>query len=300
MRRLLGLALLVVACSSEGGGTAALQSAAGASAATAGSAGETSASGGTDGAGATTTGGANAVGAQAGEAAGATAGTAHVEAGTGGLAAAGAIAGGTGGTDAAGTGGSDSAGSDPGGAAGTACEAKDFYRDLDKDGFGDESQHVSACQAPAGYVDNADDCYDDSKDAHPGQSGWFTVHRGDSSFDYDCSGEEDLRWPAFSQCPEFDHSCPPPNTWPQGFSCDYVGMFEDYSEDDGWRRYQYSVCPPEPCSYASVAIPACGQQGRVSKPPISWDAGNSQYLCEEEPVIYNVTMAGPLRTQGCR
>lgn len=299
MRTLLGLALLLVACSSEGGGTSTLQSAAGASGAPLGEAGATSSSGGSDGAGATTA--AGATGAQAGTASGATAGSAPVEAGTGGgLAASGASGGGAGGTPAAGSGGSDSAGSDPGGAGGTACEAKEFYRDLDKDGFGDDSQHVSACQAPAGYVDNADDCYDGSKDAHPGQSAWFTVHRGDNSFDYDCSGEEDLRWPEFSKCPEFDHSCPPPNTWPQGFSCDYVGMFEEYSEDDGWRRYQYSVCPPEPCSYASVTIPDCGQQGRVSKPPISWNVGLSQYQCEEEPVIYNVVMAGPMRTQSCR
>ncbi len=35
-----------------------------------------------------------------------------------------------------------------------------FYADADGDGFGDAATSVEACGAPAGYVDNADDCDD--------------------------------------------------------------------------------------------------------------------------------------------
>ncbi len=36
-----------------------------------------------------------------------------------------------------------------------------------------------------------DDCYDSNSDVHPGQTSYFTVDRGDGSFDYDCSGSEE-------------------------------------------------------------------------------------------------------------
>lgn len=38
------------------------------------------------------------------------------------------------------------------------------------------------------------DCYDDNFSAHPGQTSWFRVHRGDGSWDYDCDGQESKRW----------------------------------------------------------------------------------------------------------
>jgi hypothetical protein len=63
-----------------------------------------------------------------------------------------------------------------------------FYRDVDGDGFGNPSSTTTACSAPLGYVADNTDCYDNNGNAHPGQSGWFTVDRGDGSFDYDCDG----------------------------------------------------------------------------------------------------------------
>jgi hypothetical protein len=304
MRRLLGLGLVLLACSSDpgvndlgsGGVGSPTAGQAGSSGDGATSSGASSPVAGTNASAGTEAGGEGSGGTEpaaggAGGAAGATvAGAAATEGGAP-----------TGGTAGAGGTQLPQAGQAPTGGGGAApCEPEVFYRDQDKDGFGDLAQTTSACTAPTGYVGNSDDCFDGNKDAHPEQTEWFTEHRGDGSFDYDCSGAEDLRWPSFSECPALDNSCPPPNTWPQGFSCDYLGMFEEYSEDEGWRRYQYSVCPPEPCSYASSTIPDCGQQGRVGKPPISWNAGSSQYLCEDEPVVHNVTMIGPLRTQACR
>ena len=34
---------------------------------------------------------------------------------------------------------------------------------------------------------NNTDCYDANADAHPNQQSYFTSHRGDNSFNYDCS-----------------------------------------------------------------------------------------------------------------
>ncbi len=41
------------------------------------------------------------------------------------------------------------------------------------------------------YIDTAyggNDCYDTSNSVHPGTTWWFSTHRGDGSFDYDCDG----------------------------------------------------------------------------------------------------------------
>jgi hypothetical protein len=42
----------------------------------------------------------------------------------------------------------------------------------------------------AGYVTDNHDCYDANGDAHPGQTKYFTVNRGDGSFDYNCDNAE--------------------------------------------------------------------------------------------------------------
>ena len=51
------------------------------------------------------------------------------------------------------------------------------------------------------------DCYDGNASAKPGQTGWFTVHRGDNSFDYDCSGKADVQWGGTGKCNGFLFVC---------------------------------------------------------------------------------------------
>jgi hypothetical protein len=81
------------------------------------------------------------------------------------------------------------------------CETKRrFHRDSDGDGFGDPRASVLACAPPAGYVENAHDCYDRNALAHPGQKDHFAVHRGDGSFDYDCDGTETRRYTSRAYC----------------------------------------------------------------------------------------------------
>jgi hypothetical protein len=46
------------------------------------------------------------------------------------------------------------------------------------------------------------DCYDNNSSANPGSSSWFTNHRGDGSYDYNCDGSESMRssYPASGVC----------------------------------------------------------------------------------------------------
>ena len=67
-----------------------------------------------------------------------------------------------------------------------------YYRDYDDDGYGDPTN--SRClSSPTGLytATNANDCYDYNADANPAQTEYFDFHRGDTSYDYDCDGQEE-------------------------------------------------------------------------------------------------------------
>jgi hypothetical protein len=61
-----------------------------------------------------------------------------------------------------------------------------YYFDNDADGYGAGSGTFSCSSPGAGYVTNNADCYDYNSNARPGQTSYFTVSRGDGSFDYNC------------------------------------------------------------------------------------------------------------------
>ena len=60
-----------------------------------------------------------------------------------------------------------------------------FFRDADKDGYGDEQVSLQACSQPDGYVNNSDDCDDTRHEARPGAA---EICNGR---DDDCDGQPD-------------------------------------------------------------------------------------------------------------
>jgi hypothetical protein len=73
------------------------------------------------------------------------------------------------------------------------CAEPIWYLDLDRDGYGDKKKPMRASVQPPGHVANALDCYDANPEAHPGQTQFFSQHRGDGSFDFDCDGHSTRR-----------------------------------------------------------------------------------------------------------
>jgi hypothetical protein len=84
-----------------------------------------------------------------------------------------------------------------GGSAGS-CAAVSWFPDGDGDGFGRTSGVVVACQAPTNgsWVTTGGDCNDDNKavfpDATTSSDEGYVLSGGGVSFDYDCSGTEEL------------------------------------------------------------------------------------------------------------
>src|SRR5206468_349818 len=60
-----------------------------------------------------------------------------------------------------------------------------FYRDQDRDGFGNASSTTQACTAPPGYVTNSTDCDDTNAAIHPGATD------GCNAADDNCNGTID-------------------------------------------------------------------------------------------------------------
>jgi len=68
------------------------------------------------------------------------------------------------------------------------CTVSTYYADNDGDGYG-AGAGISMCPA-SGYVTNNSDCYDSNANVHPGSTTCSTSHRGDGSFDYNCSSTQ--------------------------------------------------------------------------------------------------------------
>ncbi|MCO4760524.1 MAG: thrombospondin type 3 repeat-containing protein [Myxococcales bacterium] len=77
---------------------------------------------------------------------------------------------------------------------------KSYYKDEDKDGWGVGKAVCLCAQKDLLTATKGGDCYDKNKKAFPGQTTYFSVHRGDNSYDYNCDTKADKRWGATGQC----------------------------------------------------------------------------------------------------
>jgi len=78
-----------------------------------------------------------------------------------------------------------------------------WYRDMDMDGWGQNG--VTAClpEAPEGYVGRGGDCCDQRSEVNPGADGWHvdSYTCPGESWDWNCDGLEERRWPTASPDP---------------------------------------------------------------------------------------------------
>ena len=98
-----------------------------------------------------------------------------------------------------------------------------FYYDGDGDTYGISGQTECWCedgQYPYTGLD-ASDCYDNNPDANPDQTAFFNAHRGDGSFDYDCSNSEEKQ----------DYSIS------GGCSWQFINNFQCDQNNAGWEYY---------------------------------------------------------------
>lgn len=156
-----------------------------------------------------------------------------------------------------------------------------WYVDLDKDGFGDASKPKLGCEDTgpndgSTYAINGDDCLDTNGNAKPGQSAYFTTHRGDGSFDYNCNNAKELQYSDISGLPCGDcgaklgqicYSCggvPGVNTYGLGCTpqnkCTTTGVSKGYDKtvDCGQSDYLYGCAM---CSTTKVKDTVVTPQG---------------------------------------
>lgn len=74
------------------------------------------------------------------------------------------------------------------------------------------AQVASESQPASNYVRRKNligfgDCYDENASVKPGQTTYFSSHRGDGSYDYDCSGGEEKKWMSITSCSCSKYSC---------------------------------------------------------------------------------------------
>lgn len=116
----------------------------------------------------------------------------------------------------------DNCDGDPNNVNATGCSS--FYVDGDGDGYG-SSVTECVCAPGSRHSNRGDDCYDQNSAVWPGQLGWYSIHRGDGSYDYDCNSVQERQNNETGEC-----------DWP----CEIFDGF-----DDGWMG----------------GVPACGQYG---------------------------------------
>ncbi len=118
-----------------------------------------------------------------------------------------------------------------------------YYKDADNDGFGDANTPGKCYCQPTGVfkVLTATDCYDSNNSAHPGQLNYYTVHRGDGSFDYDCSGSETKYWNEVSGgCAIFGDLCSGIPGW--SGSVPFCGFSKTWLYDCAWNLPFFWEC----------------------------------------------------------
>jgi len=80
-------------------------------------------------------------------------------------------------------------------------ESLSCYKDKDGDGFGDSAtETICKGDLPVGYTRIGGDCDDSDVRVFPGQKEFFITPRSNGSFDFDCSGNTEIKFATVSSC----------------------------------------------------------------------------------------------------
>ena len=154
------------------------------------------------------------------------------------------------------------------------CSTGYCYRDQDGDRYAAASG-TKTCKVTAPLTGT--DCYDANANARPGQTSYFTTHRGDWSFDYDCNGDISMSNCSYGAGP---CSFSTPRSCYSNYGCctsgcpvtlvyDYcsspTGLSASCGENwtgnqcDSWNpNYYFCYSSPPGCAYSQVwTSPAC-------------------------------------------
>ena len=80
-----------------------------------------------------------------------------------------------------------------------------YYYDYDGDGYGSKTVTGKCMCAASGYYDSRynTDCYDSNSSANPAATSYYSVSRGDGSYDYNCDGSQSKYYGSKYSCDDF-------------------------------------------------------------------------------------------------
>jgi hypothetical protein len=112
-----------------------------------------------------------------------------------------------------------------------------WYADKDSDNYGSDTDKKCLCKSEYPYkLPSGGDCYDGNKEAKPYQVKFYSVDRGDGSYDYNCDSKQTMQYDTVHTC---SPTCQSTAGWYAMkplcgkkslyvFSCfDFMGMFCD-------------------------------------------------------------------------
>jgi len=132
-----------------------------------------------------------------------------------------------------------------------------WYRDLDGDGFGDPGDSVVSCEAPSGYIANAEDCDDDDAFTHPGAARYESATDCMTDADGDGYGASVVvaGATAGTDCNDADDTISPTATE----VCDLVDNNCDGATDEGVTSTWYADADSDGYGDLGASTEACTQ-----------------------------------------
>jgi hypothetical protein len=123
-----------------------------------------------------------------------------------------------------------------------------YYLDADGDGYG-KNISMCLCESNSNYdANNTSDCYDGNSSARPNQPNYFSSHRGDGNFDYDCDNTQEKKVTSKAgTCAFFQDACSASNGWTTVPACGQTGTYNTGCHWDWGCKWSSSYSSTQKC-----------------------------------------------------